>query len=46
MRSSPGQVFYRDRLEDDGRAVRFVEELAKLENVPDPWTLLMRGELL
>ena len=37
MRSSPGQVFYRDRLEDDGRAVRF-EELAKLEQIPDPWT--------
>ena len=45
MRSSTGQVFYRDRLEDDGRAVRF-EELAKLENIPDAWTLLMRGELL
>ena len=45
MRSSTGQVFYRDRLEDDGRAVGF-EELAKLENIPDPWTLLMRGELL
>ena len=37
MRSSTGQVFYRERLEDDGTAVRF-EELAKVEGIPDPWT--------
>ena len=36
MRSSTGQVFYRDRLEDDGRAVRF-EEAREHPRLLDPF---------